>query len=43
MLMGGHRGFLISRSKTMAKVETFAMAFGLFLTGILTFAALPLA
>jgi len=27
----------------MAKVETFGMAIGLFLTGILTFAALPLA
>jgi len=27
----------------MAKVETFGMVVGLFLTGILTFAALPLA
>jgi hypothetical protein len=27
----------------MAKFETFGMAIGLFLTGILTFAALPLA
>ena len=43
MLMFRHRDFLCSGRMKMAKFETFAMAFGLVMTGILTFAALPLA
>ena len=43
MLMVWHTGVLCSGRNKMAKLENFGMAIGLFLTGILTFAALPLA
>jgi hypothetical protein len=43
MLMNSAQGFFCSGRNEMAKFETFGMAVGLFLTGIITFAALPLA
>jgi hypothetical protein len=43
MLFFWHRGFFSSGRNEMAKFETYGMAIGLFLTGIITFAALPLA
>ena len=43
MLNVWHTGVSSSGSKTMAKIESFGMSLGLFLVGILTFAALPLA
>ncbi len=43
MLKLWHRGFFSSGRNEMAKFETYGMAVGLFLTGIITFAALPLA
>jgi len=43
LLRAGHRDFLVSGSRMMAKIEAYAFTFGIILTGLLSLAAVPLA